>query len=82
MSRLIACLGYLAFQTGRPLSTIDEECDPTELVTSSTGSYTPKREVFIADLGDHGRNSFKQLEPISAYENTMEDPQEANQQKQ
>jgi len=81
MSHLISCLGDHPFQAGRPLSTIEEECDPTELVTSSTRSYTPEREVFIADLGHHCRNSFKQLEATSADENTMEDPQETDQQK-
>ena len=58
-AHLVAYLGELPFQKGRPLYPIDEEGGGernTKLVYSSTSECTPDRHVYMASMGDQYTN--------------------------
>ena len=83
-SRLIACLDPLPFQHGAPLAPIPEEATATEVISSSSSSYSPEREVFVAinehtpDSPDrHHRRVPRELE-VSDDELTADAPQPEN----
>jgi hypothetical protein len=70
-SHLVACLEELPYQVGRPLTPIAEEgIGDTELVTYSSGIYSPECHVNIATITDAPRGQYddKLLEDISAEE--------------
>lgn len=60
-SRLIACLDDVPFQTGAPLFTIAKQGKITIIVTSSSDSFSPEREVFFME-SSHWRD--ERLEDI------------------
>nr|TKW22692.1 hypothetical protein SEVIR_4G244801v2 [Setaria viridis] len=59
-SRLIAYLDTFPYQEGAPRSPIYEEGDTMEVITSSSASYSPERELFTVISGQEDEEEERQ----------------------